>query len=99
MSTKIIPHIFGSILSLEKSLALAEAHKLELPSKDLPKIVTEMKKLAQLIQLQFAKQDTENAIRSLKMFYGLLSMIRPLVVDVLRKEVGKPEKKTVSNLH
>jgi len=99
MSTKIIPHIYGSILSLEKSLALAVEKKLELPSKDLPKIVSEMKKLAQLIQLQFAKKDTENAIRSLKLFYGLLSMIRPLVIEVLKQETSPVTKRKVVNLH
>ena len=99
MSTKIIPHIFGSILSLEKSLAMAVARKVELPSKDLPKIVLEMKKLAQLIQLQFAKNDTENAIRSLKLFYGLLSMIRPLVVETLQMETKKRPRQKISNLH
>ena len=99
MSTKIIPHIFGSVISLEKSLALVQEKKLQLPSKDLPKILMEMKKLAQLIQLQFAKNDIENATRSLKLFYGLLSMIRPLIVDVLKKEVGRPAKKKVANLH
>jgi hypothetical protein len=99
MSTKIIPHIFGSLISLEKSLTLAQERKLKLPSEDLPKILCEMKKLAQLIQLQFAKNDTENAIRSLKQFYGLLSMIRPLILDALKKEAGRPVKKQVVNLH
>lgn len=99
MSTKIIPHIYGSIISLEKSLALAAQKKLVLPSDDLPKIVSEMKKLAQLIQLQFAKQDTVNAERSLKMFYGLLSMIRPIIIDVLKQAVGKPVTGKVANLH
>lgn len=99
MSTKIIPHVYGSILSIEKSLALAAEKKLKLPSNDLPKIVIEMKKLAQLIQLQFAMNDTENAERSLKMFYGLLSMIRPLVIDILKKAVGEPVGDKVSNLH
>ena len=78
---------------------MAIAKKIELPSKDLPKIITEMKKLAQLIQLQFARKDTENAIRSLKLFYGLLSMIRPMVVEVLQKESGRPLKRKVGNLH
>jgi len=100
MSTKIIPHIYGSIISLEKSLALAVANNVTLPSDDLPRILTEMKKLAQLIQLQFAKKDTENGIRSLRLFYGLLSMIRPLIVEALQAETGAPVKRTkVSNLH
>lgn len=99
MSTKIIPHIFGSILSLEKSLTLIQKKNLKLPSEDLPKLLSEMKKLAHLIQLQFAKKDDENANRSLKLFYGLLSMIRPLIVDVLKKEAGKSTKKQVANLH
>jgi hypothetical protein len=106
MSTKIIPHIFGSILSLEKSVAFATDRNLELPSKDFPKILTEMKKLAQLIQLQFAKNDTENAIRSVRMFYGLLSMIRPMVIEVLQKETKtastvrhRKSSSIASNLH
>ena len=78
---------------------MAVARKVELPSKDLPKIVLEMKKLAQLIQLQFAKNDTENAIRSLKLFYGLLSMIRPLVVETLQMETKKRPRQKISNLH
>lgn len=99
MSTKIIPHIFGSILSLEKSLLIAKQQRLKLPSEDLPKILAEMRKLAQLIQLQFAKKDDESAARSLKLFYGLLSMIRPLIMDAFKKECGIRAKRQIVNLH
>jgi len=99
MSTKIIPHIYGSIISLEKSIALAVENNVALPSKDLPKIISEMKKVAQLIQLQFARNDNENATRSLKLFYGLLSMIRPLVIDTLQSKPVRRKKDQVANLH
>lgn len=102
MSPKIIPHVFGSLAALEKSIALIERQQLDTGSNSLAEIVSEMRRAANLIQLQFAKKDDLAAERSLRIFYGLLSMVRPIVIDTLREANGeKPylEERRVQNLH
>ncbi len=100
MSAKIIPHVFGSLMALDKSIQLLEKNPVSSPSEDMKEVLTEMNKVAHLIQLQFAKGDTKSATRSLHIFYGLLSMIRPLVTESLKEAAGvKTIKKRIENFH
>jgi len=99
MTSKIIPHIFGSLMALNKSLALLEREKFTSPTTDLRDIMIEMNKVAHLIQLQFAKGDSKSATRSLQVFYGLLSMIRPIIMDGLKEAAGVRTGSKVQNLH
>ncbi len=91
MTSKVIPHIFGSLLALERGVALLHSRKVQLD--ELGEIIPEMRKAANLIQLQFARKDTLAAQRSLQIFYGLLSMVRPLVIDALKKQAQLPVSK------
>jgi len=100
MTPKIIPHIFGSLIALERSVKLIEDQNLDTGTESLTEVLSEMRKAANLIQLQFARNDCTE--RTLKIFYGLLQMVRPIVVDTLREATGERphlHRARVSNLH
>ena len=90
MTAELVTHVFASLQSLEKKL---EQTKKLLPEQNeqyretaeqLPKqeeILGQMRKVANLLQLQTAKGQWEPAVRSLKIFYGLNHMVR---TDVMK---------------
>jgi len=44
-----------------------------------------MRRTANKLQLEIAKDDWNSAVRSLQIFYGLNSMVRPHVMDIYSK--------------
>ena len=83
MDTKIISHIFASLQTLEQSarrvdelLARTPDEELESSLKAQNKIVKEMRRVANKLQFEVAKDDILAATRSLRLFYGMNHMVR-----------------------
>lgn len=90
MNTKIAIHVFGALQGLEKSFETIKSQAHELGSEHeeiralLPKqeeILIDMRRTANLLQLHLAKKDWSEAVRSLKIFYGLNQLVR---TDILK---------------
>ncbi len=90
MNTKIAIHVFAALQGLEKSFDAIKAQvqqgnpEHEKISAVLPKqqeILIDMRRTANLLQLHLAKKDWSEAVRSLKIFYGLNQLVRP---DILQ---------------
>jgi hypothetical protein len=85
MNAQLIGHVFATLQSLERCMANV---KKMLPAQEgnypeIVKIVPEqervlqqMRRVANLLQLETARNDWPTAVRSLKIFYGLNHMIR-----------------------
>lgn len=94
MNTSLVTHVFASLQSLEKCLGNV---KKMLPSQtdscdELKKVVPEqekileqMRRIANKLQLEVARNDLGSAVRTLKIFYGLNHMIRGDVMNAFSK--------------
>jgi hypothetical protein len=85
MNAQLIGHVFATLQSLEK--CMANVKKMipgqEASCPEITKIVPEqervllqMRRMANMLQLETARNDWPSAVRSLKIFYGLNHMIR-----------------------
>ncbi len=90
MKTEIAIHVFASLQGLEKTFETVKSQALERKSEHaevismLPKqeeILIDMRRAANLLQLNIAKKDWFAAVRSLQIFYGLNQLVRP---DILK---------------
>lgn len=88
MDSKVISHVFGAVNSAERTLTKIEEL---LPTKGfaevrslLPQqkeIIRRMRRVANLLQLEAAKEDWTATVRSLRVFYGLHHMIRKDLIN------------------
>jgi hypothetical protein len=90
MNAELVTHVFASLQSIEKTVANVKKMLpgLEDANKDIIKvlpeqerIIVQMRRIANLLQLEAARNDWDKAVRSLKIFYGLHHMVRS---DVLQ---------------
>lgn len=106
MDKSIIPHVFASLLSLERTVGnverLAKADSTENAKSALAlipaqrKVLESMRRAANSLQLQLAAGDTLGTIRSLKIFYGLNHMVRPELSSAMVL-LAAPAGMTISN--
>lgn len=90
MSQELLSHVFGSLQGLEKTIsdikdASTSKPQLEAVPADLreqERVVRHMRRVANRLQFEFACGDWKNIVRSLNIFYGLNSMVRPSVMAV-----------------
>lgn len=85
MNSDIIARIFGVLQNLEKCLdgihtqLNEKKHRAPEIAALLPqhqRVVKQMRSVANKLQLQFAREDWEEVVRSLKIFYGLNHLVR-----------------------
>lgn len=92
MDSKVISHVFGAVHSVERTLQRVETLLEEQPSQStlskeqqhvfqtlLPQqkdIIKRMRRIANLLQLEAAKENWSATVRSLRVFYGLHQMVR-----------------------
>lgn len=85
MNAELITHVFASLQNLEKCYGnikrLLPRHETDAEDivKVLPeqkKVLEQMRRVANKLQLDFAKNDWSATIRMLKIFYGLNYMVR-----------------------
>jgi hypothetical protein len=90
MSKQLLAHIYSSLQSLEKcagenkTAMLTEQEKSPVRVHDVleqDKVLRHMRRAANRLQLDLARKDWSNAHRSLEIFYGLHSMVRPEIVS------------------
>ena len=94
MNPEIVTHIFGTLQSLEKSLTFVKAgmanssgSKAEVAStlEQQEKVLNHMRRAANKLQFQVARSDWSEAVRTMKIFYGLHHMVRADIVSAKAK--------------
>ncbi len=94
MNTQLIGHVFATLQHLEKCLSnvkrLVQGQEKFCPeiSKAVPeqeKVLVQMRRVANLLQLETARNDLPSAVRSLKIFYGLNHMVRNDLMSAFAK--------------
>ena len=84
MDKSIIPHVFSSLMSLERQLdrqnAGAEKRDAQFIS-EARKVINHMRRVANQLQLTVASNDERSTVRALRIYYGLLHMVRPELVS------------------
>jgi len=90
MKNELITHVFGAVQGLEKystqinSLLDANKNKANLLTsnpEEHNKVIKHMRRIANKLQLEVAKNNTSESYRLLKLFYGLNSLVRPEVLS------------------
>lgn len=87
----LLPRLFASLSSLERSFEflmdkLAEKDLLEdsqVFTQEISRVLTKMRRTANLLQIAVAKNDVLAAFRLLNVFYGLNFMVRPELLQSL----------------
>ena len=87
----LLPRLFSSLSSLERSFEflmdkLAEKDLIDQTrpyTTELSKVLTKMRRTANLLQLTVAKNDIHGSFRLLNVFYGLNYMVRPELLQSL----------------
>lgn len=93
MSQPVLAHLFGALLTLERGIE--ELNKL-LPEREVDqafhgeleqvgRVIAQMRVTANNLQLQIAQHDWEGTTRSLEMFYGLNSMVKPELISLFQR--------------
>ena len=90
MSKQLLAHIYSSLQSLEKCSGENKTAMLTATERspvrvhevlEHDKVLRQMRRTASRLQLDLARKDWKNAHRSLEIFYGLHSMVRPEIVS------------------
>ncbi len=90
MKNALLKHVFGALQGLEKYndkiSHLAEAHPertlaLSSAPEDQAQMVLYMRKTANKLQMAFARDDWNEGVRLLKIFYGINALVRPEVLS------------------
>lgn len=85
MNAQLIGHVFATLQSLERCMAnvkkMIPGQESNYPEiiKVVPeqeRVLQQMRRVANLLQLETARSDWPSAVRSLKIFYGLNHMVR-----------------------
>ncbi len=104
MHEAIIPHVFAALNSLERHYdamveKLKEAKVTHLPSgasvADLRNVLGEMRRVANKLQMESAKSDSQAANRSISVFYALNHMVRSEVISSLATFYAPDEEDTI----
>lgn len=94
MNKRVITHVFAAVQNLEKSMkqvkelmathrgSLTELESL-IPQQEL--VLKKMRRTANRLQFELAREDWNSAIRSLRIFYGLNHLIRKDLMSTQRK--------------
>jgi hypothetical protein len=94
MNKELIPHVFASVQSLERYLTNihnmltdneTEKREIRAALPQMEKMVRQMRRVANKLQLEVAAEDTNAVNRSLQIFYGLNHMIRPEILAAFLK--------------
>jgi len=97
MDKRVITHVFGALQSLEKCMsnvkdmlpnhgkAVGDVSAL-IPQHE--KVLVKMRRTANCLQLELAREDWNASIRSLRIFYGLNHLIRKDILSLNRKLTG-----------
>lgn len=98
MNKELIPHVFASLHSLERYLENIrrmsgtqegiDAKFLSQLEHSLPeqeRVLKQMRRVANKLQLEIAKEEWDEVIRSLRIFYGLNHMVRPDLIATFVK--------------
>lgn len=91
MNEQIIPHVFGSLHTLERYLervtTLIDTHaEMKAIAKMLPefeRVVEHMRRTANKLQLHVASKNISDVVRDLRIFYGLNHLLRPELLRAL----------------
>ena len=93
MSQPVLAHLFGALLTLERGIEeigklIAEREvdpSFQAELAQISRIITQMRVTANTLQLQIAQHDWEGTTRSLEMFYGLNSMVKPELISLFQR--------------
>ena len=94
MNAQLIGQVFASLQYLEKclgsikKLSCGQEERCSSILQALPaqeRVLAQMRRAANLLQLETARNDLHGAIRSLKIFYGLNHMVRDDITSALGK--------------
>ena len=100
MSSLQLTHAYAALQHLEKCLQtvkkLLVGRESEYPDivKVIPeqeKIITQMRRVANVLQLEIARNDAESIVRSYKVFYGYNQMVRTDLLKALSVLSNKEE--------
>lgn len=101
--TNIVAFTFGAVNRLERFTTKASEllrhnqdreSKLNCPFSDQVRVVKQMRQVANKLQLELAKNNWVEAIRLMKIFYGLDNLIRPELMESVVKLSNCPERKS-----
>ena len=108
MNTQIVTHVFAAIQTLERSaqtsrsMLTKEHTQYEEISQKLEEqegIILKMRREANKLQLQVAKESWQEVTRSLNIVYGLNQMVRPEVLATLQTlAYGVPKEPKLKSL-
>lgn len=98
MNKELIPHVFSSLHSLERYLENIRrlvagndgldpkfANHIEVSLPEQERVLKQMRRVANKLQLEIAKEEWDAVIRSLRIFYGLNHMVRPDLINMFVK--------------
>ena len=95
---KVLAAVFSSLQGLEKCVQTSKRLHNALPSpsnlvaqaiKDQNCVLSQMRRTANKLQLQFASDDWDDIVRSLQVFYGLRQMVRPEIMSTFQSLANK----------
>lgn len=93
MSKELLAHIFSSLQSLEKCLENSKRMYALEPVKatyiaealtQQTEVLGQMRRVANKLQLDIAAQDVSQINRSMQIYYGLTSIVRPEILSTFR---------------
>lgn len=86
MNKELIPHVFASLQNLERYLenikkfsdtSAAHAPSLLRSIEDQERVLKQMRRVANKLQIEVAREQWDSVVRTLRIFYGLNHMVRP----------------------
>lgn len=104
---EILPHIFCSLLNLEKKLILTKANtpkkgrladKIAYDLAQHTKVLKKMRRLANQIQFAIAHKNQIETAKLLKIYYALNQMVKPEILTNLSSS-SKPKLRAAQNAH
>jgi hypothetical protein len=88
MDPKVVTQIYASLQGLEKSFSTLKELHAQSPSEDIEhllpqqeEILAKMRQCANFLQFEVARKDTNSAVRTLKIYYGLHNMVRSQIIS------------------
>mgnify|MGYP003382194329 CR=1 FL=1 len=89
MNKELIPHVFASLQNLERYLEnikrfsdsnVAQPTSLQRSIDDQERVLKQMRRVANKLQIEVAREQWDAVVRTLRIFYGLNHMVRPDVM-------------------
>lgn len=97
MNKRVITHVFAAVQNLEKSMAQVkdllttrpkEHAELQQIIPQQEEVLKKMRRTANRLQFELAREDWYAAIRSLRVFYGLNHLVRKDILGAQRRLAG-----------